>query len=124
MARFVLQPCHLREGTFAPIKGTTPVVLDWRGLLTALAPSGSYNAKMTLRALRPGTYVGTTKDRRDPKVLRNFVLANPDRSAQVDGVLKKDPEFEERLVDVYRVDEVVWDSVVQEFDTPGPLPQA
>lgn len=119
MARFVLQPCHLREGRLAPIKGTAPVVFNWVELVDALAPSKEPRAKMTLRSMRPGAYVGTVKDQRDPKVVRNFLLLNQDRSAQLDWVLNKDPGFESRLVDVYRVDEVKWEAVVHEFDTPG-----
>jgi len=75
---------------------------------------------MALRSLQPGAYVGTLKDRQNPKLLRNFVIMNQDRSSRLAWVLKKDPEFEERLVDVYRVDEVKWESVVQEFDTLAP----
>ena len=124
MARFVLQPCHLREGRLAPVKGTKPVVFNWAELVAVLAPSKEPRAKMTLRSIQPGAYVGTAKDRTDPKVLRNFVLVNQDRSSQLGWILRKDPEFERRLVDVYRVDEVKWEAVVHEFDTPGLPPWA
>lgn len=120
MARFVLQPCHLREGKLAPNKGVAPVVFTWPELMAAVAPSQGHQAKMALRALQPGAYVGTIKDPKNSKILRNFVIVNQDRSSQLTWVLKKDPGFEERLVDVYRVDEVKWESVVQEFDTLAP----
>jgi hypothetical protein len=119
MARFVLQPCHLREGKLAPLKGTQPLVLDWSGLVEKLAPSREARARMTLKSMQPGAYVGTVQDQNNPKIARNFVFANQDRSAHVDWILKKDPTFETRLLDVYRVDEVRWDAAVTEFDTPG-----
>lgn len=124
MARFVLQPCRLREGKFAPVKGAEPVVFDWPKLVEVLAPSHELPALKTLRSMQPGAYVGTTKDKTDQRRLRNFVLLNQDRSAKLDWILKKDPTFEERLVTVYRVDEVKWESVVQEFDTAGLPPWA
>ena len=122
LAKFVLHPCHLREDRFAPIKGAVAVTMNWAELVTTLAPSQELDAKMTLRSVSPGSYVGITKDRTDSKKIRNFVILNPDRSAKLDWLLKKDPSFENRLLQVFRVDEVVWESVVQEFDTPGQLP--
>lgn len=124
MARFVLQPCRLREGRLTPIKGAKAVVFNWVELVAALAPSKEPRAKMTLRSMQPGAYVGTVKDPLNPNVVRNFILVNQDRSAQLEWVLKKDPGFENRLVDVYRVDEVKWEAVVHEFDTPGLPPWA
>lgn len=117
MARFVLQPCHLREGKFAPIKGSTPKTFNWPELVEALAPSKEARAKITLRRMQPGSYVGTAKDRFDAKVVRNFLLVNQDRSPQLEWVLRKDPGFEDRLLSVYRVDEVKWESVVHEFES-------
>ena len=116
MANFVLQPCHLREGKFAPIKGSEPLSLGWKELVTKLAPSRERTSLMNLRAMQAGAYVGLTK--REGKVT-NFLLLNQDRSAKLDWVLKKDPSFELRLVEVYRVDEAQWDATVHEFDTPG-----
>lgn len=120
MARFVLQPCHLREGKLAPNKGMHPVVFSWPELLAAVAPSGDYRAKMALRSLRPGAYVGTVRDRQNPKLLRNFVVLNQDMTSQFAWLLRGNHEFGERLVDAYRVDEVKWEAVVQEFDTLAP----
>lgn len=122
MAQFTLQPCHLREGKFAPIKGATPKVFNWTELVETLAPSKDPRARMTLRRMQPGAYIGTAKDRLDAKVVRNFLLVNQDRSPQLEWVLKKDPGFEDRILSVYRVDEVKWESVVHEFDTPGRSP--
>lgn len=122
MAHFILQPCHLREGKFAPIKGTSPKVFTWAELVEALAPSKETRARMTLRRMQPGAYVGTAKDRNDAKMVRNFLLVNQNRSSQLEWVLKKDPTFENRLISVYRVDEVKWEGVVHEFDTPGRMP--
>lgn len=124
MSRFVLQPCHLRDEKFAPIKGRGPVVFGWRELVSALAPSKEPRAKLTLRSMQPGAYVGTVKDGSEPGMIRNFVLVNQDRSSRVGWVTRKDPSFETRLVEVYRVDEVQWEAAVQEFDRPGPTPWA
>jgi hypothetical protein len=120
----VLQPCHLREGKFAPIKGSEPVEFDWAALVRALAPSQELAALKTLRAIRPGAYVGTTKDLVTKDKIRNFLLLNQDRSAKLTWILKKDPQFEARLLEVFRVDVVQWESTIVEFDTPGAAPWA
>jgi len=124
LSRFVLQPCHLREGKFAPVKGSEPVVFDWASLVKALAPSQELAALRTLRSMQPGAYVGTTKDPVNKGKIRNFLLLNQDRSARLNWILKKDPSFETRLVDVFRVDDVKWESTMTEFDTPGASPWA
>jgi hypothetical protein len=120
VARFVLQPCHLRDNRFAPTKGSEPVVLDWKSLREKLAPSGERAALMNLRGARIGCFVGLIKDPKnlDGRTPRNFMLMNLDRSARLDWLLKKDPSFETRLLEVYRVEDVRWDSVVEEFGTP------
>ena len=123
MAKFVLQPCHLRDFKFAPIKGTEPTTFDWEELRQKLAPSNERSALHNLRALRIGSYVGLLKDLKTPNGRPgNFVLFNLDRSARLDWLLKQQPTFEERLLEVYRVDEVLWDSKVEEFKGTPDLP--
>lgn len=99
-----------------PIKGATPKVVDWTELLAAFGSNRDVRTKMTLRQLRPGAFLGIAKNSSQSAESHNFVLFNPDRSAKFDWVLKKDPTFEQRLVEVYRVEDVVWESVVKEFD--------
>jgi len=114
MARFLLQPCHLRGTHLAPLKGTEPVALDWKSLRAKLAPTSDSSSLASLRALRIGAFVGLAKDRYNPAVSRNFMVLNNDRSARLDWVLSKDPTFADRLLEVYRVDDVQWDSSVSE----------
>lgn len=105
MARFALTPCKLRADRFVPQDGD-PIDLDWRTLCERLAPSRSRTALITLRQVQQGAYVGLV---RGPGGPRTFLLANADRSGDLTGILKKDPSFADRLLEVWRVDQVKWD---------------
>lgn len=113
MARFVLQPCKLRAGWIVPLKNTDTVTLGWDELKTRLAPSGEYKARSALRAMQPGGFVGLLKSRGDR--ITNFVFVNIDRSGNVGWWMKSDPTLEDRLVEVFRVEEVVWDDSMAEL---------
>ena len=107
MATFRLQPCKLRDGWFVPKKATAAIEVDWNGLRTRVAPSATPRAQSVLRNIAAQAYVGTLKQPNG--TVTNFVIRNADLSGDIRGVLKRDPLFAHRLVDVYRVDSVVWD---------------
>jgi hypothetical protein len=46
-------------------------------------------------------------------------MFNPDRSGDFRHVLRADPEFELRLVSVYRVEEVNWEAKLKEYPNPA-----
>jgi hypothetical protein len=112
-SRFVLQPCKLFAGHFVPLK-CDALELDWSGLCSLLAPSRERQALVNLRVLQSNAYVGLTKSPYDGS-LKNFVFLNQDRSNKADWFLKRDPSFEQRLYEVYRVDESHWDASITEF---------
>ncbi len=112
MSTFILQPCKLREDRFVPTKAE-PMQVGWVDLCNRLAPNKSPQALMTLRRLEHSAYVGLALDLKT-KNAQNFFLMNFDRSNRVGWLLKKDPSFSERLIEVYRVDGVTYDSKVEE----------
>jgi hypothetical protein len=120
MDRFVLRPCKLRESRFVPLDGD-PLVLNWKELCGKLAPSRAREAVLTLRALTIGAFVGLLR-RSSGGPPSNFVLVNQDRSGNVAYVLHKDTSFEERLIEVYLVEEVEWSARTTEMGI-GKRPQ-
>ena len=112
MSKFVLRRCHVRDGILAPTKDQEALTVDWPKLTEMLAPSKTREALMTLKSLRVGAFVGLTKKKQGS--ISNFMLLNQDRSATLEWVLKRDPEFEAKLLEAYRVDEIVWDSSIVE----------
>lgn len=111
MAKFKLTKCHLREGKFAPDKGTPRIELDWDGLVGLVAPESGRDVLLRLRGMRLGTYVGLIK--RDGKD-KNFIFRNDNGSPDVQWVIDNDPTFGDRLTSVYCVDEITLDSVTSE----------
>jgi len=109
MARFRLQPCLLRESRLVPTSDP-PQNLDWKGLVALF--SKAERVSRYLRQLRQGCYVGTIQRPNQP--FRVFVLFNPNSSTSVAWRLRDDPAFAASLLSVYRVEEMAWDSVVEE----------
>lgn len=112
MAKFLLRPCKVRGGHIVDSKDEA-VEMDWDALCKKLAPSKDRQALMNLRTLQIGAFVGLSTNTRLRRV-GNFVLLNQDRSGNLRWILKKDPEFERRVLEVYRVEDVRWDSKVVE----------
>lgn len=115
MARFVLQPCKLRDERLVPVKGEPPITLNWRELCERLAPSREQKALQVLQLVQVNSYVGTTKNPHGTGKPANFVLMNPDRSGNLAKIMSKDATFAHRLLSVYRVDDVEWDARVTEL---------
>jgi len=121
VARFVLQPCKLREDWIVPVKDTQPITVDWRELCAQLAPSRDLRALQVLRMLQVNSFVGLTKNPRGGAPT-NFVLLNVDRSGNLEKVIAKDKTFGQRLLTVFRVEDVLWDTKVVELPGEGPRP--
>lgn len=113
MARIVLQPCKLREDEFVPTK-EQPSVFDWKQLSKKLAPSRDIKARHNLLLLQPQAFVGLLVT---SKGASNFVLMNENRSGNIATIVARDPSFLDRLLEVYRVEEVTRDASVSEM--PG-----
>lgn len=119
MARFLLQPCKLREEWLVPVKDTQPLTFDWRELCARLAPSREIKALQVLQLLQVYSYVGLTRHPRGGPP-GNFVLTNVDRSGNLGKIVKQDKTFGLRIIEVFRVEEVVWDARIIELPGEGP----
>ena len=115
MASFILQPCRLRADRLVPTKDEV-VTFEWEDLVERLAPSKSLQAKMTLRKLQKGAFIGTTRQA-ESQSPTNFLLVMPDRSGRIGGLIKQDPSFPERLLEVFQVQSVDWDDSLDEIRT-------
>ena len=114
MARFILQPYKIRADNFVPLKDGDDQELTWDELAERLAPAGTVEGLMTLRRLEPGAFVGLARHPANGQV-GNFLLLNQDRSGRITWLLKKDPTFPERLVEVFRVKVAEWDHQFQDM---------
>lgn len=118
MARFILTPCHLREDRVVPSKAEA-LELDWAGLVRALAPSRTMQAQTTLTRLRVSSFVGLMHSPVGGAPT-NFALANTDASGSIGWLLKRHPDFPQRLHSIYRVEEATFDARIEEVDTGSP----
>lgn len=104
MSRFSLMPCRLREDRFVPDKGADLVNMTWRELAEKLAPSNRVEALRTLQYVQRGAYVGLL-DRRDGPP-SNFCFVAQDRSGNIGEILRRNPAFASRVLEVYQVVEI------------------
>jgi hypothetical protein len=117
VARFVLQPCKLRENRLVPLKNTAPVEFTWKELVERLAPSRTDKALKSLYFLQPGSFVGLLKHpnpRKREKEVVNFVYVGQGRTGLLLGPMAQDPTFAERLIEVYRVEKAEKDMKMSE----------
>lgn len=113
MASFKLTRCKLRDGWLVPIKNNPPVEVEWDGLVKLLAPSGTFEAKRTLRlGAAPNSFIVLV--RQPSGYVSNFAVRNINLSGDIRGLVKSDPLLPVRFVDAYRVDEAGWDAQVLE----------
>jgi hypothetical protein len=110
VARIVLQPCRILWKTFVPAEGPKQE-FDLPALVKKLAPENDPGALGKLRAIQIGSFIGLSQT---GKGMLNFVLLNHDRSGSFEWIDKKDPTFEDRVREVYRVEEVTWDGKITE----------
>jgi len=125
VARFVLQPCKLRQDRLVPKKNASPIELTWRELCEKLAPSRDVRALKGLYWLQPGSYVGLLRHPRNQKSPPvNFVFVGQGRTGVVSGLMAGDPTFVHRLLEVYRVDVAERETACSEPDgvVHGPIP--
>lgn len=116
MASFTMQRCRLRENKLVPMK-EPPAEFSWEELLKRVAPSKSTKAKIQLRKMQTGAFVGVTKTPQGET--SNFLLLNTNRTGKIDWLLRQDPTFAARLVEVFRVESVKWDDKLEEFHSPA-----
>ena len=115
MARFLLQPCKVREDRVVPT-AEPPLELDGRQLIEKLAPAKIPEELRRLRAARLGSFVGRCKGSRTGRDVL-FTVWNPDRSNRIGWLLKTDAAFPERVLEIYKLVELDWGSRFVEIDS-------
>ena len=74
------------------------------------AVSGALEAKKSILRLRPMSFFGLLKD--ETGLTRNFTIFIPSRDNKIDWLLKQDPTFASRLLEVYEVESVQLDAKI------------
>lgn len=129
MAKFVLQPCKLRQDRFVPIKDAECEEFTWKELALKLAPTTTPSALRTLQYIQAGAFIGLLKHPLNASQEVNFCFVAQSRTGYLTEVLRRDPTFESRLVTVYRVVEadkgaqLVEPKGTTKFPTPAGAPQ-
>lgn len=111
MAKIVLRPAHLRDDRFVAEESAELVELDWPKAVARLAPSRTPQALNMLRIARRGWFIGT---RQHGKTVRNFVLDAAGKANSITDVIRRQPNFENELVEVFYVERIEWDAQMQE----------
>lgn len=115
MSRFVLQPCKIRENRVVRTD-EEEVVLTVKELVAKFAPTRLRTELAKLRTIRIGGYVGRSKSGRTGKDVLFFIWRD-DRSNDLAFLLKADPNFPDRMKEIYRVAEVNWGTSIEEIES-------
>ena len=117
MAEFVLQPYRHRAGKFAPDRRQEPIVLTSEELFEKFALNAQDKLdQIRIHHMKAGAFVGISLGRMSKKPTC-FVLDSPDGSPSYAWVLTKDPGFEDRIQEVYKIEKALWDGKIEEVDT-------
>lgn len=112
-AEFVLRPAKLRDGKFVPDRKAESITLTWKELVERLAPSKSRASGVLLRSLHPGMFVGTRSHEQQQVSTFGFDAAG--RSRDASQVLRRDPTFEQSVIELFLVEGVDWEMKLQEL---------
>jgi len=85
------------------------VVLDAKQLVAKFSPQRIRNQMLSLRHARLGSFIGLCKGSRSGQTVP-FIIWNPDRSNKIRWLLKRDAAFPDRLLEIYRLEEIDWGS--------------
>lgn len=110
MSRYVLQKCRIRDNRIVPQRDCETEVLDWAQLKQRVGCADINTSKM-LYGLRRGDYVGTRT-----RAGKSNVFAVAKTSGHIDWLLKQLPDFPDTVLELYRVEEVVLDTSIREFE--------
>ena len=92
-----IRKCIFRLGKVVP-KGETEK-LPIRDAIKRLAPSGSKNAKSLVASAKIGMYLGILDNG------SNFVLGNQNTNNNISWFLKKNPDWQARVKEIYLVED-------------------
>lgn len=112
VARFVLQPCKIRENRVVP-SGEENVVLGLAEFVKKFTITGERQERGKMRAARVGAFIGvcTGSRTKEPTL---FVIWREDRFADIKFLLRKDPTFPDRCHAIFKVIEADWGSRIEE----------
>lgn len=114
MAEIVLQPFRHRAGKLAPDRRKEPLVLTPAELFEMFSLNTRDKLdQIRIHHLRAGAYVGISLGRTS-KQPTCFVFESADGSPSYAWILSKDPGFEDRIQEVYKVEKVLWDGKIEE----------
>lgn len=114
MAEFVLRPFRHRAGKLAPDRRKEAITLTQEELYArfGLSPHNMLD-RVRVQNMRPGGFVGISIGKVSKKPVC-FVLDNADHSPSYAWILAKDPSFEDRIQEVFRIEKALWDAKVEE----------
>jgi hypothetical protein len=115
VTQYTLQRCFIRKDRIVPLKDELPVEFSWALLQERFVPSGERHAKMNLLALKQKMFVGVVTDRRDPKKKNSFILEDRWKSGKIGWLLKMDPSFPSRVLEVFQVLSLARDVAYEEL---------
>ena len=102
--------CRILDGHLVPDKNATPELLNWNQLRERVVPSDERAEVRKLKLLKAGYFVGTIRTRRPRRhktPFINFIFAPQGQNkSNIHALLKADPQWAERLQEVYRVEAV------------------
>mgnify|MGYP001574908788 CR=1 FL=1 len=115
MAKIKMVECRLRETKLVPIKGKEYEEFDLKELVAKwqLTPSQNATHLRVLRMLKPDCFVGRSTHP-TTGVPGLFYWHDATNKNDVASLLKRDPSFSNRLVEVWRVESAQWDSKFEE----------
>ena len=114
MAEFVLQPFRHRAGKLALDRRKEAITLTSQELFEKFGLDASNPMdRLRVQHMRPGGFVGISIGRASQQPVC-FVLDNVDRSPSYEWVLQKDPSFEDRIQEVFRIERALRDAKVEE----------
>jgi len=114
MAEFILQPFRHRAGKLALDRRKEAITLTTQELLDKFGLDTSNQLdRLRIQNIRPGGFVGISIGKHSKKPVC-FVLSNTDKSPSYEWILVKDPSFEDRIQEVFRVEKALWDAQVEE----------
>ncbi len=100
--RICLIPCKIRDGKL--VGNGTVVSFTLREAAQKFAPSSEPRARANVLRAKRGNYIGMIKA---GKIYRNFLIVNPTDDGNIKWLLRKSPELEASISEIYLVDEIV-----------------
>jgi hypothetical protein len=114
VSHFVLKPARLLQTRLVTSKTDPAFELDFKQLVQRFVSPNAINERLKLLNLRHGMFLGLSRSKLRPGGKCIFVLFNIDRGGNIDFVLKRDPSFEQRLLESYFVESAEYDAKLSE----------